>query len=72
MLYWLEVLQNTTPSSDREINIVDIDFCLSTFVYEYVPVGIWCKNDVVSTSIRRNHVAWTLKGNRLNVRAHTF
>ena len=24
-----------------------------------VPVGIWCKNDVVSTSIRRNHVAST-------------
>ena len=48
--YWLEVLQNTTPSRDREINIVDIDFCLRAFVYEYVPVGIWCKNDVVSTS----------------------
>ena len=24
------------------------------------PVGIWCQNDVVSTSMRRNHVASTL------------
>ena len=25
------------------------------------PVGIWCQNDVVSTSMRRHHVASTLK-----------
>ena len=24
------------------------------------PVGIWCQNDVVSTSMRRDHVASTL------------
>ena len=24
------------------------------------PVGIWCQNDVVSTSMRRHHVASTL------------
>ena len=24
------------------------------------PVGIWCQNDVISTSMRRNHVASTL------------
>ena len=27
---------------------------------ETFPVGIWCQNDVVSTSMRRNHVASTL------------
>ena len=27
---------------------------------EYSPVGIWCQNDVVSTSMRRDHVASTL------------
>ena len=26
----------------------------------YYPVGIWCKNDVLSTSMGRNHVASTL------------
>ena len=26
----------------------------------YVPVDIWCENDVVSTSMRRDHVASTL------------
>ena len=26
----------------------------------YCPVGIWCQNDVVSTSMRRNHVASTI------------
>ena len=27
---------------------------------ELPPVGIWCQNDAVSTSMRRNHVATTL------------
>ena len=30
------------------------------------PLGIWCQNDVVSTSMRRNHVASTL------VRRHLY
>ena len=28
--------------------------------YEGIPVGIWCQNDVVSTSVRRHHVTLTL------------
>ena len=29
-------------------------------IYRTIPAGIWCQNDVVSTSMRRNHVASTL------------
>ena len=30
------------------------------FDHGLYPVGIWCQNDVVLTSMRRNHVASTL------------
>ena len=30
------------------------------YVHNVYPVGIWCQNDVVSMSMRRNHVASTL------------
>ena len=30
------------------------------YVLLIYPAGIWCQNDVVSTSVRRNHVASTL------------
>ena len=29
-------------------------------ISQIYPAGIWCQNDVVSTSVRRNHVASTL------------
>ena len=31
-----------------------------TFIQQFRPVGLWCQNDVVSTSMRRHHVASTL------------
>ena len=44
------------------------------------PVGIWCQNDVVSTSMRRDHVASTLIRRHFNTKyplgtvngSHTF
>ena len=37
-------------------------------VAEYIPVGIWCQNDVVSTSMRRDHVASTLIRRHFNTK----
>ena len=33
---------------------------LSLYFRRIIPAGIWCKNDVVSTSMRRDYVASTL------------
>ena len=32
---------------------------IKTLLYDISPVGIWCQNDVVLTSMRRHHVAST-------------
>ena len=34
----------------------NVEILLCQFSIKYVPLGIWCQNDVVSTSMRRNHV----------------
>ena len=40
----------------------------SKYFMKLCPVGIWCQNDVVSTSMRRDHVASTLIRRHFNTK----
>ena len=40
--------------------IVDLFVNCDTIFEKHIPAGIWCENDVGSTSMRRHHVASTL------------
>ena len=59
--------QNQTPSVVQLKKLADMKICLKVSVYtryqgfhKQLPAGIWCKNDVVLTSMRRDYVASTL------------